>query len=34
LRQIRDGLEQPISAQQFTLVGSALGRVEQALTRD
>lgn len=34
VRQIRDGLERPISAQQFTLVGNALERIEQALTRE
>jgi hypothetical protein len=34
VRQIRRGLEHPLPAQQFTLVGGALERIEQALTRD
>jgi len=34
VRQIRRALEQPIPAQEFTLVGGALERIEQALTRE
>lgn len=34
VRQIRDALEQPVAPQQFILAGSALERIERALSRD
>ena len=34
VRQIRSALDQPIPAQEFTLVGGALERIELALTRE
>ena len=34
IRQIRNALEQPVAPQQFSLAGTALERIEHALTRD